>query len=95
MISLTAYRDQWFSTIRTDLRSGLVVAPARIPEAIFVSIIAGGRPGMISAAVLRVTLLRDHGWQYRLAATVLTGLQQIGMGLGGWVSSSALWRNRG
>ncbi|WP_089897756.1 SulP family inorganic anion transporter [Loktanella fryxellensis] len=46
----------------------------------------GGRPGMISAAtaataVLMVTLVRDHGLQYLLAATVLAGLVQIGMGL--------------
>ena len=46
----------------------------------------GGRPGMISAAtaataVLMVTLVRDHGLQYLLAATVLTGLIQISMGL--------------
>lgn len=46
----------------------------------------GGRPGMISAAtaataVLMVTLVRDHGLEYLLAATVLTGLIQIGMGL--------------
>ncbi|GHC61449.1 SulP family inorganic anion transporter [Neogemmobacter tilapiae] len=48
--------------------------------------IAGGRPGMISAAtaataVLMVTLVKDHGLQYLLAATVLAGLIQIGMGL--------------
>ncbi|MFP1644938.1 SulP family inorganic anion transporter [Pontitalea aquivivens] len=47
---------------------------------------AGGRPGMISAAtaataVLMVTLVRDHGLQYLLAATVLAGLIQIGAGL--------------
>ena len=46
----------------------------------------GGRPGMISAAtaataVLMVTLVRDHGLQYLLAATVLTGVIQIAMGL--------------
>ena len=46
----------------------------------------GGRPGMISAAtaataVLMVTLVRDYGLQYLLAATVLTGLIQIAMGL--------------
>ncbi len=46
----------------------------------------GGRPGMISAAtaataVLMVTLVRDHGLQYLLAATVLAGLIQIGCGL--------------
>lgn len=46
----------------------------------------GGRPGMISAAtaataVLMVGLVRDHGLQYLLAATVLAGLLQIGMGM--------------
>lgn len=42
----------------------------------------GGRPGMISAAtgamaLVMVTLVRDHGLQYLLAATVLTGCLQI------------------
>lgn len=46
----------------------------------------GGRPGMISAAtaataVLMVTLVRDHGLEYLLAATVLAGLLQIAAGL--------------
>ncbi len=46
---------------------------------------AGGRPGMISAAtaataVLMVSLVRDHGLQYLLAATVLAGLIQIAAG---------------
>jgi len=46
----------------------------------------GGRPGMISAAtaataVLMVTLVRDHGLQYLLAATVLAGLIQIAAGV--------------
>ena len=44
--------------------------------------VTGGRPGMISAAtgamaLLMVTLVKDHGLQYLLAATVLTGLLQI------------------
>ncbi|MDT8854021.1 SulP family inorganic anion transporter [Paracoccaceae bacterium Fryx2] len=48
--------------------------------------ITGGRPGMISAAtaataVLMITLVKDHGLQYLLAATVLAGLIQIGAGL--------------
>ena len=48
--------------------------------------IVGGRPGMISAAtaataVLMVTLVRDFGLQYLLAATVLAGLIQIAAGL--------------
>lgn len=51
-----------------------------------ITAIAGGRPGMISAAtaataVLMVTLVRDHGLQYLLAATVLAGLIQIAMGM--------------
>ncbi|WP_265449604.1 SulP family inorganic anion transporter, partial [Aeromonas salmonicida] len=45
----------------------------------------GGRPGMISAAtgamaLLMVTLVKDHGLQYLLAATLLTGLLQIAAG---------------
>ncbi|MGP9789095.1 SulP family inorganic anion transporter [Roseinatronobacter sp. NSM] len=107
MISMNAYRDQWFGNIRGDLIAGLVVALALIPEAIAFSIIAGvdpkvglyasfsiavliaftgGRPGMISAAtaataVLMVTLVRDYGLEYLLAATVLAGLLQIGAGI--------------
>jgi sulfate permease, SulP family len=107
MISLSAYRAQWFGNVRGDLLSGLVVALALIPEAIAFSIIAGvdprvglyasfsiavliafvgGRPGMISAAtaataVLMVTLVRDYGLEYLLAATVLAGLLQILFGL--------------
>jgi sulfate permease, SulP family len=51
-----------------------------------ITAIVGGRPGMISAAtaataVLMVTLVRDHGLQYLLAATVLAGVLQIGAGL--------------
>lgn len=107
MISLDAYRAQWFGNIRGDLLAGLVVALALIPEAIAFSIIAGvdpkvglyasfsisviiaitgGRPGMISAAtaataVLMITLVKDHGLEYLLAATVLAGLLQIAMGV--------------
>jgi SulP family sulfate permease len=45
----------------------------------------GGRPGMISAAtgamaLLMVTLVKEHGLEYLLAATLLTGLLQIGAG---------------
>ena len=47
-----------------------------------ITALIGGRPGMISAAtgamaLLMVTLVKDHGLQYLLAATVLTGLLQI------------------
>lgn len=42
----------------------------------------GGRPGMISSstgamALLMVTLVRDHGLQYLLAASILTGMFQL------------------
>ncbi len=42
----------------------------------------GGRPGMISAAtgamaLFMVTLVKDHGLEYLLAATLLTGVLQI------------------
>lgn len=47
---------------------------------------AGGRPAMISAAtgamaLVMVTLVRDHGIQYLLAATLLCGLFQIIAGM--------------
>lgn len=47
-----------------------------------VSAFVGGRPGMISAAtgamaLLMVTLVKAHGLQYLLAATLLTGIFQI------------------
>jgi SulP family sulfate permease len=52
-----------------------------------VTAFAGGRPGMISAAtgamaLLMITLVREHGLQYLLAATVLTGILQM---LAGWI----------
>lgn len=55
---------------------------------------AGGRPGMISAAtgamaLVMVTLVKEHGLQYLLAATVLTGVLQI---LAGWLKLGALMR---
>jgi SulP family sulfate permease len=55
---------------------------------------AGGRPGMISAAtgamaLVMVTLVKDHGLQYLLAATVLTGMLQM---LVGWLRLGALMR---
>ena len=44
--------------------------------------IVGGRPGLISGAtaaiaVLLISLVRDHGLEYLLAATILAGLLQI------------------
>ncbi len=54
----------------------------------------GGRPGMISAAtgamaLVMVTLVKEHGLQYLLAATLLTGVIQIGAG---WFRLGSLMR---
>jgi len=105
----------WFSNLKGDTLSGIVVALALIPEAIAFSIIAGvdpkvglyasfaicviiafagGRSGMISAAtgamaLLMVTLVKEHGLQYLLAATLLTGVFQI---LAGYLRLAELMR---
>ncbi|MDT8410595.1 MAG: SulP family inorganic anion transporter [Wenzhouxiangellaceae bacterium] len=55
---------------------------------------AGGRPAMISAAtgamaLLMITLVRDHGLEYLLAATILTGVLQI---LAGYLRLADLMR---
>lgn len=47
-----------------------------------ITALIGGRPGMISAAtgamaLLMVTLVKEHGLQYLLAATLLTGALQV------------------
>lgn len=102
-MSESRIRAEWFSNIRGDLLSGMVVALALIPEAIAFSIIAGvdpkvglyssfcisvvgaivgGRVGMISAAtgamaLVMVTLVKENGLEYLLAATVLTGFIQV------------------
>ena len=112
---LHSLKQEWFSNIRGDVLSGLVVALALIPEAIAFSIIAGvdpkvglyasfciavviafagGRPGMISAAtgamaLLMVTLVREHGLEYLLAATLLCGALQI---LAGYLKLGSLMR---
>nr|BBJ05811.1 sodium-independent anion transporter [Marinobacter nauticus] len=54
----------------------------------------GGRPGMISAAtgamaLLMVTLVKEHGLEYLLAATLLTGVLQI---VAGYLKLGALMR---
>ncbi|WAA09128.1 SulP family inorganic anion transporter [Fervidibacillus albus] len=100
-------KREWFSNLRGDILSGIVVALALIPEAIAFSIIAGvdpmvglyasfciaviisffgGRPGMISAAtgsmaLVMVPLVKEYGYDYLLAATILTGIIQILFGI--------------
>lgn len=54
----------------------------------------GGRPGMISAAtgamaLVMVGLVKEHGLQYLLAATLLTGVLQI---IAGWARLGVLMR---
>jgi sulfate permease, SulP family len=54
----------------------------------------GGRPGMISAAtgamaLLMVTLVKEHGLEYLLAATLLTGVLQI---IAGYLRLGSLMR---
>lgn len=114
-MSFQTLKTDWFSNVRNDVLSGLVVALALIPEAIAFSIIAGvdpkvglyasfsmatiiafagGRPAMISAAtgamaLVIASLVKAHGLQYLLAATVLTGLLQM---LAGWMRLGALMR---
>jgi SulP family sulfate permease len=114
-MSFQSLKTDWFSNVRNDVLSGLVVALALIPEAIAFSIIAGvdpkvglyasfsmatiiafagGRPAMISAAtgamaLVIASLVKAHGLQYLLAATVLTGLLQM---LAGWMRLGALMR---
>ncbi len=59
-----------------------------------VTAFVGGRPGMISGAtaamaVLMVGLVKEHGLQYLLAATILTGVLQF---LAGWLRLGSLMR---
>mgnify|MGYP002630037122 CR=1 FL=1 len=54
----------------------------------------GGRPGMISAAtgamaLVMVSLVKSHGLDYLLAATVLTGMLQV---VAGWVQLGQLMK---
>ncbi|MGV8900140.1 MAG: SulP family inorganic anion transporter [Burkholderiaceae bacterium] len=54
----------------------------------------GGRPGMISAAtgamaLVMVMLVKEHGLQYLLATTILTGVLQI---VAGWMRLGVLMR---
>ncbi|WP_108125056.1 SulP family inorganic anion transporter [Saccharospirillum mangrovi] len=59
-----------------------------------ITAVTGGRPGMISAAtgamaLLMVTLVKEHGLQYLLAATLLTGVLQI---IAGYLRLGSLMR---
>ena len=59
-----------------------------------ITAITGGRPGMVSGAtgamaLLMVMLVKEHGLEYLLAATVLTGVLQI---IAGWIRLGSLMR---
>src|SRR5690606_41312567 len=107
-------QQNWFSNIRGDLLSGLVVALALIPEAIAFSIIAGvdprvglyasfsiavviamagGRPGVISAAtgamaLLMASLVKEHGLAYLVSASLLSGAGRL---IAGSLGRGRLW----
>jgi SulP family sulfate permease len=54
MILVSTLRRDWFSNVRGDLLSGLVVALALIPEAIGFSLIAGVDPrvGLYASVII-------------------------------------------
>ncbi len=69
-------------------------ATAKIICITMVIAFVGGRPGMISAAtgamaLLMITLVKEHGLQYLLAATRLTGVIQI---IAGYLKLGSLMR---
>lgn len=57
MNSFANYRREWFSNIRGDVLSGIVVALALIPEAVGFSIIAGVDPkvGLFASVAIACT----------------------------------------
>ncbi|RWX75825.1 SulP family inorganic anion transporter [Neorhizobium lilium] len=77
MINLSRYRREWFSNIRGDLLSGIVVALALIPEAVGFSIIAGVDPKIglfASVAIACVTAITGGRPAMISAATAATAV---------------------
>src|SRR6478735_3993635 len=70
-------RQEWFSNIRADLLSGILVALALIPEAIGFSIIAGVDPKVgLYASVIIATVIAFAGGRPAMisAATAATAV---------------------
>ncbi len=77
MTKLSIYRREWFSNIRGDILSGIVVALALIPEAVGFSIIAGVDPRVglfASVAIACVTAITGGRPAMISAATAATAV---------------------
>jgi SulP family sulfate permease len=77
MNSLANYRREWFSNIRGDVLSGIVVALALIPEAVGFSIIAGVDPkvGLFASVAIACTTAITGGRPAMIsAATAATAV---------------------
>lgn len=80
MRTFTNYRQQWFSNVRGDILSGIVVALALIPEAIGFSVIAGVDPKVglyASFAIACVTAFVGGRPAMISAATAATAVVMI------------------
>jgi Sulfate permease and related transporters (MFS superfamily) len=77
MNKLSTYRREWFSNIRGDILSGIVVALALIPEAVGFSVIAGVDPKLglfASVAIACVTAITGGRPAMISAATAATAV---------------------
>ena len=77
MNKLSTYRREWFSNIRGDILSGIVVALALIPEAVGFSVIAGVDPKLglfASVAIACVTAIAGGRPAMISAATAATAV---------------------
>ncbi|HEY0572127.1 MAG TPA: SulP family inorganic anion transporter, partial [Enterovirga sp.] len=75
------YRD-WFSNVRADVLSGIVVALALIPEAIGFSVIAGVDPkvGLYASVVIACVIAFAGGRPAMIsAATAATAVVMVGL----------------
>ena len=80
MSFITTIKEEWFSNIRNDILSGMVVALALIPEAIAFSIIAGVNPmvGLYASFCIAVTISFTGGRKAMISAA--TGSTALIMG---------------
>ena len=78
----TTLRREWFSNVRADILSGIVVALALIPEAIGFSVIAGVDPKVgLYASVVIATVIAFAGGRPAMisAATAATAVVMVGL----------------
>jgi len=82
MISFSSIRREWFSNLRGDILSGMVVALALIPEAIGFSVIAGVDPkiGLYASVVIACVIAFTGGRPAMIsAATAATAVLMSGL----------------